>query len=112
MKFILSVIVIGILSFVAGLYTPWWSQAIVSFLVSLLIVQRPGKAFLSGFLAIFLTWFLVAAFINAANNGILANRIGELLGIGARPLLLVFITALVGAIVGGFAALTASYLRK
>ncbi|GAB3428890.1 hypothetical protein GCM10027516_35720 [Niabella aquatica] len=95
-----------------GLYTPWWSVAIVAFIVSLLIPERPLGAFFSGFSGVFLMWLIVAAFINAANNSILANRIGGMLGIGQNPLLLIFITAFVGGLVGGSAALSASYLRK
>ncbi len=112
MKFFISVFCIGLLSFVAGLYAPWWSIAVVAFMVSLLISPRPGSSFLSGFMGVFLLWLVIALLINAANGNILANRIGGMLGIGQRPVLLAFITALAGGLVAGFAALTASYLRK
>ncbi len=111
MKFLISTIIIAILSFVVGLHTPWWSIAIVAFVVLLLQPQKPFYAFLSGFLGIFLMWAIAAAFINVANGSILANRVGELLGIGAYPILLITIGSLVGGFVGGFAALSASYLR-
>lgn len=112
MKFFISLLSIGLLSFIAGLYMPWWSIALVAFVVSLLISQRSGASFLSGFLSIFLLWLILALLINTANGGILANRIGGMLGIGQSPVLLAFITALVGGLVAGFAALTASYLRS
>lgn len=112
MKFFISLLSISILSFIVGLYTSWWSIALVAFIVSLFISQRPGSSFLSGFTSVFLLWLILALLINAANGGILANRIGGMLGIGQRPVLLAFITALVGGIVAGFAALTASYIRK
>lgn len=111
MKFFLSVLITGVLSFIAGLYAPWWSIALVAFVVALLIHQRPFGSFITGFVSIFLMWMIVAAFINAANNSILANRIGVLLGIGQKPTMLIIITALVGGLVGGFAALSASFLR-
>lgn len=110
MKFFISIIVIALLSFIIGQYAPWWSLAIVSFIVTLFINQRPGSAFVSGFLAIFILWILLTLLINAANGSILANRIGGMLGIGENPILLAFISAFVGGIVAGFAALSASYL--
>lgn len=112
MKFFISLLSISILSFIVGLYTPWWGIAVVAFMVSLLISQRPGSSFLSGFMGVFLLWLMIALLINAANGSMLANRIGGMLGIGQRPVLLAFITALAGGLVAGFAALTASYLRK
>ena len=112
MRFFISIFIIGIACFVAGLFTPWWSVAVIAFLVSLLVPQKSGSAFGAAFIAVFLLWLLLAAFINAANAGILANRIGEMLGVGARPWLLIMISALVGGLVAGLAALTASFLRK
>ena len=108
----MSILIIGVLSFLVGLYTPWWSLAVVAFIVALLIPQGSLSSFLSGFLGVFLMWLIVASFINAANNSILANRIGEMFGMGQNPALLIFITAFVGGLTGGFAALTASYLKK
>lgn len=111
MKFFIAILSIAIFSFIAGLYTPWWSIALVAFIVSLLVPQQPGSSFLSGFMGVFLLWLLLALLINAANGGILANRIAVMLGLGDRSVLLAFVTALVGGTVGGFAALTASYVR-
>lgn len=112
MRFFASIFVIAITCFVAGLYAPWWSIAVIAFIISLLVPQRPLNAFLSGFAGVFLLWLVLAAFINTANAGILAGRIGGMLGIGANPRLLVLITAFTGGLVAGLAALTASYLRK
>jgi hypothetical protein len=112
MKFFISIFSVGILSFIVGLYAPWWSIALVAFIVSICIVQKPGSSFLSGFVGVFLLWLILALLINAANGSILANRIGGMLGIGQSPVLLAFITALVGGLVAGFASLTASYLRR
>lgn len=112
MKFFLSILITGILSFIVGLYAPWWSLAIVAFFISLLIPKRPLSSFISGFVGVFFMWWIVASFINARNNNIMANKIGEMFGIGHNPLMLLLITAFVGGLVAGFAALTASYLRK
>jgi hypothetical protein len=112
MKFIVSILLIGLLSFVSGLYLPSWGIALVAFVVSALIPQRPGVAFLSGFIAIFLLWGLLAWNIDSSNGSILSTKIAQILPLGGSPLMLILVTALVGALIGGAAALTGSYLKK
>lgn len=112
MKWLISILVTGIVSFLAGLYLPWWSIAIIAFLVALFIHQKPLSSFFSGFLGVFLLWIILSSFINAANGDILAERIAGMFGLGTNRTLLIIITGLVGGLVAGFAALTASYLRK
>jgi hypothetical protein len=112
MKIFISILLIGLLCFVAGIFLPWWGIAPAAFLVSALIPQRPGISFLSGFVAIFLLWGLMAWSIDIANGSILSVKIAQILPLGGSPYLLIAVTALVGALVGGCAALSASYLKK
>ncbi len=112
MKFITAVLLIAILSFIAGLFLPWWSIAIVALFVMVLVPMRSGKAFLSGFVGIFILWALLAVWIDSKNAGMLSHKIAELFNLGGSSILLIFITSLAGALVGGFAALTGSYLRR
>ncbi len=64
-KFLVTTVLIALLSFVCGLYLPWWAFAGVAFAVSALIPQAPLRAFFSGFLALFLLWGLLALGIDA-----------------------------------------------
>lgn len=111
-KYIVSILLTALLSFVAGLYLPWWSIAVAAFIVSVFIRQKPAMAFLSGFLGVFLLWEVLAWWIDEMNNSILSQKIAQLLPLGGSSIILIFVTSLVGAVVGGVAALTASYLRK
>lgn len=111
MRFILSVLLTAALSFLAGMFLSWWSIAIVAFLVALLIPQKIGAAFLSGLLAIFILWAGIAFWIDVQNHSLLSHKISELMKIGGSSVLLVFVTALIGGLVGGFAAMAASSLR-
>ena len=112
MRFIISILLIAVLSFAAGLYLPWWSIAIAAFLVTALIPQSPGMSFLTGFLALFLLWGILSFWISIGNEHILAHKVSlVILGID-NPLLLIIATALIGGLVAGFAALAAGYLRK
>ncbi|MEJ7586428.1 MAG: hypothetical protein WKI04_02580 [Ferruginibacter sp.] len=112
MKMIVSIILIALLSAAACLYLPWWIIAGVAFLVAALIPQKPGLSFLTGFIALFLLWGLLALYISNNNNHLLAHKVSVLILKMDNPVLLIIVTALIGALVAGFASLAASYLRK
>lgn len=111
MKFFISIITIALFAFLLGIYLPWWTVAVAAFAVAVFIRQAPATSFISGFLGVFILWVVLAAFINSSNAGILAGRIGELLGVGKSPAIMILITGSTGGLVAGFSALTASYLR-
>jgi len=112
MKFITSLILTALLGFAACLYLPWWSIAIAAFLVAALIPQKPGRAFLTAFVALFLLWGGLSFWISSKNDHILAHKISVLVLKMDNPYLLILATALIGGLVAGFAALSGSYLRK
>ncbi len=112
MKFITSLILTALLSFGACLYLPWWSIAIAAFIVAALIPQKPGKAFLTAFLALFLLWGALSFWLSNNNEHLLAHKVSLLILKMDSPYLLILATALIGGLVAGFAALTGSYLRK
>lgn len=111
MKFLATVILTALLSFIAELYLPWWGVAIAAFVAGTLIIQKAGLSFLAGFLGVLLLWAGLSFWIDTKNEGILSARIGELLGIGANSFLLILITGFVGGLVGGFAAMSGTFLR-
>lgn len=111
MRFLLATLLTAALSFIAGLYTPWWSLAVVAFLVALLIPQRIGWSFLAAFTAIFLLWGGLALLIHIRNQGVLAKKMAELFPLNGQSFYLILLTALVGALVAGFAAMSGSSLR-
>jgi hypothetical protein len=112
MKFLVAVLLTALLAFVAGLRFEWWTIAIAAFLVGLLVHQKAGKAFLSGAVGIFLLWGLLALWIDMANKGVLSKKIAEVLPLGGSSVLLILATALIGALVAGFGAMSGSYLRS
>ena len=111
MKLLLSILLIAFLSFLCGLFLPWWSIAIIAFVVTLLIPQASSTGFLSGFLGIFLLWGILAFWIDIKNDGILAKKIALLFSLGAQSILIILVTALVGGLVAGFAGMAGSSLR-
>lgn len=112
MKFIAAIVLTAFLAYVACLYLPWWGFAITSLIVAVAIHQFAYRAFIAGFLGLFLFWGVYTWVIDAANAHILSQKIAQILPLGGSYILLIFITAIVGGLVSGFAALTGCYLRK
>ena len=112
MKLIVAIILTALLCFVGGLYFPWWSIAIAAFLTALLVPQFAGKAFLAGFLGVFILWAFLAWWIDMKNHGILSKKVAEIFPLGGSSVLIILDTAIIGALVGGLAAMSGSYLRS
>lgn len=110
MKFLISTIQICLLGFALGLFFPWWTIAVAAFIVPLFIYQSPLRSFLTGFLGIFAFWLLLTITINSSNHSILASKIAFVLPLGGSVPALILITAFIGGLIGGFAALSSSYL--
>ncbi len=112
MKLFISFILTILLSFTFCLFFPWWAIAIAAFVVAALIPQKPVKAFLTGFMALFVLWGGLSFWLSYNNEHMLAHKVSQLILMIDNPILLIVATALIGALVAGFAALTGSYLRK
>jgi hypothetical protein len=114
MKFITAIILTALLAFISGLlsFSPWWGFAVTSLIVALLVHQKAGKAFLAGFLGLFLLWGGLAWWIDMKNNGVLSQKIASVLPLGGNSILLIVVTGIAGGLVAGFAAMSGSYLRS
>ncbi len=111
MRFVLAILLTALLGYILGLFLPWWAIAIAAFIVALLWQQRPGKAFASGFLAIFLLWGILAFVADIRNDHILGNRMSELIAGSHMPWVLILASGIIGGLVAGMGALSASVLR-
>ena len=112
MKFITTLILTALLSFVACFYLPWWSIAIVAFVIAAVIPQHPGKAFIAGFLALFVLWGALSYWISSNNEHLLAHKVSLIILKTDSHNFLILATALIGALVAGLAALSGSLIRK
>lgn len=112
MRFLVAILLTALLAFIGSLYFDWWIIAIVAFLVGIMVKQKAWKAFLAGFVSIFLLWGSLAEWMDSANGSLLSQKIASLLPLGGNSILLILITGLVGGLVGGFAALSGCYVRK
>lgn len=114
MKITIAICLTAFLAYVTGIYTqiPWWGFAVTSLVVSVAIHQKPGRAFLSGFLGLFLLWSGMAFWLDSANEHLLSTKVAGILPLGGSYWLLILVTGLVGGLVSGFSAMAGSYLRK
>jgi hypothetical protein len=114
MKFLIAVLLTALLSYVSGLFEilPWWTFTISSFIVALAIHQKPFKAFGAAFVALFLLWGILAFIIDIANEHILSSKMAQVLPLGGSSIAIIILTAFIGALVAGLAALSGSYFRK
>jgi len=111
MKFIISLFLISIGSYFLQLALPWYSIAIMPFLVGIFLSGKARTAFFSGFLAIALLWGTLSLMIYYQSGGILSIKIAELLGVGSTAIL-ILLTAFSGGLVAGLWGWTGYALRS
>lgn len=105
-------LLILVLAAVAQLFLPWWVITPLCLLLAAWRGPSGGRAFLAGFLGIGLGWLLLAGWLHIQNDGLLSHRVAQLLPLGGQGWLLVVLTAVVGGLVGGLAALAGAWLRR
>ena len=111
MKFIFGIIGMIGAGLLAAHFLPWWSAVLVSFIAGAMLNMTGGKSFLCGLIAIFLLWGLSAGWSFHHGSYIIANRMGDLFG-GVGGVALMFITGLLGGLLGGLGTMTGGYFRK
>jgi hypothetical protein len=104
--------IILISSLVVSFVLPWWIVAIISFLSALFIAKTSAHAFWSAFAAIFIVWTVMALFKSVPNNHMLATRMAHVFPLGGHWMILLLITAIIGGLVAGMAAMSAHLIRK
>lgn len=108
----IQIALIAILSLLAQLVLPWWSLAIVAFLVCFWRGQSAGLSFLYGFLGVALVWLGYALLIHTRTEGIFTGRMGELLFKTNNAVIPMLVTALLGGLVGGLAGMAGFLTRQ
>ncbi|TVT38565.1 hypothetical protein FNT36_20500 [Hymenobacter setariae] len=105
-------ILILVLSFLTQLFLPWWTIAPLCFGLAAGLGGSGGRAFGAGFMGIGLGWLLTAGWLNLRSAGLLSHRVAQLLPLGGNSWVLVLVTAVLGGLVGGVAALAGCWARQ
>ena len=109
MKFLIQFVATLFSAHLLALFMPWYSIAIAAFVMGFLL--KSNTNFLAGFAAIATLWVFNALLIDAGSSSDLAERVAKLLTV-KYEIVLFLVMAVIGGLVGGFAALTGSLLRK
>jgi peptidoglycan/LPS O-acetylase OafA/YrhL len=115
MKFLSVFILTALTAYAAFLFadqSPWWIFAIGALIAGWVVPLPSFKAWLAAFLGVFVLWSVLCYMADDKNHGILSAKMAEVLPLGGSPMVLILVTALIGALVAGFSALTGSYLRR
>lgn len=108
----IQILLIALTSLLAQFALPWWSLAIVAFLVCLWRSSSAGRAFLYGFAGIALVWLSYALIIHLRTDGIFTGRMSELLFKTNNAVIPMLVTAFLGGLVGGLAGLSGFFVRQ
>jgi len=113
-KLILTLLLSALLAYAVGLYgnLPWWSFVVTNFIIAIIFTQKPVNAFLSGALGIGLLWLVLSLVIDGQNQHLLSTKVANILPLNGSFSKLIAITTLIGFLLGGFASLTGSFIRK
>lgn len=110
-RFFYFILVLG--AAVSSLYFrwPWYLIAIIALVASLPFRLRRRSGFWFAFVAVFFVWGTYLTYIQFSNDGLLANRFGQLFGVGNGWTILA-ISAFWGAFTGGLGGWAGVCLRK
>lgn len=110
MKLIVRIILIVVLSYLLSIYFPWWVLVIMSFIVGFVIYGGGFTVFLSGFLGGGLLWLSYAWYLDYRTNSILSEKIIHLFPFEDN-FFLIIVSGVIGALAGGFGAITGNSFR-
>ena len=113
MRFILSQILILLLSFLAQMVAPlWWIPAPIVLVWCITVgMQSASKSFFLGFSSISTLWVINSMFLSYQNDHLLLMKVTALFGLSSKYIL-ICATAVLGGVLGGLSALVAFYIRK
>ncbi|MBL3655397.1 hypothetical protein [Fulvivirga sediminis] len=107
---LLQILALIIAGYIAGLFYPFWSMAILAFIIGFLFNLNGWVSFFSGFIAIFLLWGIHAFWIDYETSSQLTNKVAPLFS--SNNYKLIFITATIGGLVGAFSTLSGTFFRN
>ena len=111
MKFSLLFILSGLVAHFFGAYLPHWGMMLAVGVLGALVGGKGSMAFFSAAFGVGAVWFFIPLWITFRTNSILPEKMAEIMGFNG-DLALFGVTALLGFLSGGLAALTGNLLRK
>lgn len=110
MKLIIRILLIAGIGFFASTMTDWWALVPVTFLISFFLYGNNFAVFLSGFLGGGLLWMIYSWKLDTETSQIMSQKITPILTLN-EPIIVILIAGALGALLGGFSALSGNNLR-
>lgn len=104
-----AIILLGVL---AQFFFPWWSIAVVGFIVGFLIRTSSPVSFAYGTSAVTLLWLTYAIIQSSINGGIMGTAISDMAGGKITTGQLIVFSSVIGGLVGGFSTMSGTLLRQ
>lgn len=111
MKLIFRTLLLGFVIYFLPSFLPWWSIAVVAFVIGVGIPGPGANAFISGFLGGGIAWLLLAWQLDTAANAVLSEKIVGLFPFSDATYLII-IAGLIGAITTALSTLCGTSLRQ
>lgn len=105
-------ILVLILTFILGYFFDWWTVAIAAFISGFFFGTASGETFAKGMVAVSILWLLVVVYYHFSTQGILSNKIAQVLPVGGSAGILILVTVLIGGLVGGCGAMSGFLIRN
>jgi uncharacterized membrane protein len=105
-------VTIVVLTFLMGYFFEWWTVAIAAFIGGAIFGKSSGETFARGMVAVIILWLLMVCYHHFSTQGILSNKIAQILPVGGNVGILIVITVLIGGIVGGWGAMSGFLVRN
>lgn len=112
---LMLILIIIVSCFIAQSFLPWWIIAPVCLAASFFFSSSKKQAFWSGFAGIFILWLVKILSLSLPNEHLLANKVGQVFMLPAADnnwMVMIFVSSLIGGVVGGFSSLTGYSFRK
>ena len=95
-----------------GYFFEWWTVAIAAFIGGAIFGKSSGETFARAMVAVMILWSLMVCYYHFSTQGILSNKIAQILPVGGNVGILIVITVLTGGIVGGWGAMSGFLVRN
>jgi hypothetical protein len=103
---------IVVLAFVVGYFFEWWTVAIAAFIGGAIFGKTSGETFAKGMAAVATLWLLMVWYHHFSTQGILSNKIAQILPVGGNVGVLIAVTVFIGGLVGGWGAMSGFLVRN
>jgi hypothetical protein len=110
MNFLKQVLFTVAICFILQYFLPWWTLVIGAFAGGFIFGKNGWTAFAAGFVAVALLWLFSAVFIDIQTQSILTEKVARIFPTKTTSLLFL-VTAIIGGLPAGFAALTGKLMK-